>query len=214
MSSLKLLIKLTWYTFHFPLDPTITLWRSCDFMVYGPRYLLLPWQLSCGFHGYHWISSQISSEGGKIMKRFLKVCLSKRALACSWWGFRVFYWNHCYKWAMPVPRHWDVSWLVLYLLFQLQQLCILLPVWPPLPILHDLLNVLALHPEKAEIDVDGFCFCFIPCPFFSWQFFIMLLIIFLLELTVVILFFVYTDKVSQILHFSFPFSKFICPFSL
>lgn len=55
---------------------------------------------------------------------------------------------------------------------------------------------------------------FFSRPFFSWQFFIMLLIIFLLELTVVILFFVYTDKVSQILHFSFPFSKFLCPFSL
>lgn len=41
-------------------------------------------------------------------------------------------------------------------------------------------------------------FCFFPThPLFSWQFFIMLLIIFVLELTVVILFFVYTDKVCQ-----------------
>lgn len=39
-SSLKLLIELTWYTFHF-LDPTITLERSYDFMIY-PGYLLLP----------------------------------------------------------------------------------------------------------------------------------------------------------------------------
>lgn len=31
-SSLKLLIKLTWYTFHFPLDPTITLERSFGFL--------------------------------------------------------------------------------------------------------------------------------------------------------------------------------------
>lgn len=40
----------------------------------------------------------------------------------------------------------------------------------------------------------------------------MLLIVFLLELTVVILFFVYTDKVSQILHFSFLSSPFLSPF--
>ncbi|TFK01183.1 E3 ubiquitin-protein ligase parkin-like [Platysternon megacephalum] len=40
------------------------------------------------------------------------------------------------------------------------------------------------------------------------SFFIMLLIIFLLELTIVILFFVYTDKVSQIFLSSFSFSNF------
>lgn len=62
-SSLKLLIKLTWYTFHFPLDPTITLERSCDFMAQAT--FSCHGKLSCGFHGYHWMSSLMSSGGKK-----------------------------------------------------------------------------------------------------------------------------------------------------
>lgn len=55
-SSLKLLIKLTWYTFHYPLDPIITLERSYDFMIYGPGYLLLPWEVKLWIS---WISLDI-----------------------------------------------------------------------------------------------------------------------------------------------------------
>lgn len=60
-SSLKLLIKLTWCTFHFPLIPQLPLKRAMTLWFMAQATFSCRGKLSCGFQRYHWISPLISS---------------------------------------------------------------------------------------------------------------------------------------------------------